>query len=369
LSNVRLPYLQFKTRSFSFFRSFDTLALPFSRRGEIEIKQISILTLATLNLQEVARTTTNLFCGPIDRKSSKLVDNINLSTDSCTLHFFLNMKFSLLAVALMGASMLHFREIGASDVSENIESMAIYLSDRLPRELNALRERKQNEQIEIEDLLAFDQMHYEGETAMISAMQYLQISNSSRILDVGSGYGGPARYVAWKTGALVTALELQPEISAEAKKLTELVGHTRAGKQMGHISPLLAKVDHQVGNVMKWGPETFPVDTKSNQENKYNGFMSMLVFLHVQDKQELFSAIAQTLKPGARFYIEDYFNRNELNTDDMKVLNDIVMCGPLPTEKEYIRLGLELGLGFTLGLGSSGRISARLRVRVRVRAT
>ena len=227
------------------------------------------------------------------------------------------------------------------DASENIQSMALYLSDRLPRELAALMTRKQNGSVQIEDLLAFDQMHYEGENAMISAISTLQISEESRVIDVGSGYGGPARYVAWKTGAYVTALELQPEISHEAELMTKLVGSTKGGSTEV-ASDLLNLVDHQVGDVIKWAPETFD---NNGESKKYDGFMSMLAFLHVDNKEKLFNSIGMTLKPGARFYIEDYFNRHDLNGDDMKVLKDIVSCGPLPTKAEYTA-SLELA-GFT----------------------
>ena len=223
------------------------------------------------------------------------------------------------------------------EADDNINSMALYLSDRLPRELAALKNRKENGSIEIEDLLAFDQMHYDGENAMISAISSMNIVSASRVIDIGSGYGGPARYVAWKTGAYVTALELQPEINNEAAMMTNLVGHTKSGSK---AIDLVTLVDHQAGNVINWGPETFPVDTDAD---KYDGFMSMLAFLHVDNKVELFKSIAHTLKPGARFYIEDYFNRQELNVNDMKVLKDIVSCGPLPTQSEYVESLLSAG--------------------------
>lgn len=247
------------------------------------------------------------------------------------------MKVVLSMAALVGTSLSAVAS--TLEAADNIESMALYLSDRLPRELAALRIRKENESIEIEDLLAFDQMHYDGENAMISAISSMEISSASRIIDIGSGYGGPARYVAWKTGAYVTALELQPEINKEAEMMTNLVGHTNAGTD-DQSSVLLALVDHQAGNVIKWGPETFPIGTETK---KYDGFMSMLAFLHVDNKLELFQSIAMTLNPGAKFYIEDYFNRNELNVDDMRVLKDIVSCGPLPTKSEYTESLLSAG--------------------------
>ena len=234
-------------------------------------------------------------------------------------------------VAVVNIASLRAEE-STLDINDNIQSMALYLSDRLPRELAALKIRKQNVSIQIEDLLAFDQMHYDGENAMIKAISTMQISEASKVIDIGSGYGGPARYVAWKTGAHVTALELQPEISYEAEKMTEMVGHTPTGSSKSGSASLIGLLDHQVGDVITWGPATFSSDSEST---KYDGFMSMLAFLHVDNKKELFLSIGKTLKPGARFYIEDYFKRQDLNVDDLKVLKDIVSCGPLPTQSEY----------------------------------
>ena len=44
------------------------------------------------------------------------------------------------------------------------------------------------------------------------------------ILEIGSGIGGPARYIANKTGATVIALELQPDQNKLASDLTRRCG-------------------------------------------------------------------------------------------------------------------------------------------------
>ena len=247
----------------------------------------------------------------------------------------------VMASLVIGAATLVYAQSSEKEVPNEIQSMALYLSDRLPRELAALKVRKENETIRMEDLLVFDQMHYEGENAMISAIETLEVTSSSRILDIGSGYGGPARYVSWKTGGFVTALELQPEINEEANKMTELVGDTEVFHH-DSVTYLKTLVDHQVGDVISWGPATFENEDESL---KYDGFMSMLAFLHVDNKKALFDSIGKTLKVGAKFYIEDYFERHELNQDDKKILKDIVSCGPLPSQSEYVR-SLELA-GFS----------------------
>lgn len=46
-------------------------------------------------------------------------------------------------------------------------------------------------------------------------------SSSHKILDVGSGFGGPARYLAHTTNCSVTALELQEDIHKEGENLTK----------------------------------------------------------------------------------------------------------------------------------------------------
>ena len=47
------------------------------------------------------------------------------------------------------------------------------------------------------------------------------LSSNHHVLDVGSGLGGPARYLAHKTGCLVTAIELQDDLHKEAENLTQ----------------------------------------------------------------------------------------------------------------------------------------------------
>ena len=60
--------------------------------------------------------------------------------------------------------------------------------------------------LRVDQLTPFDQYHYFGTDAVDEALEVLQLQPGSRVLDVGSGIGGPARYIAVKTGAHVTAL-------------------------------------------------------------------------------------------------------------------------------------------------------------------
>eukprot|EP00808_Paulinella_micropora_P020768 g62470.t1 len=96
---------------------------------------------------------------------------------------------------VMGSFFSFRRSDNAQETKENFISgthMAIYLPDRVPKELAHLRRSKTDAHITIEelahlrrsktdahitieDLLRFDQMHYLGVDAMSHALGYLQV--------------------------------------------------------------------------------------------------------------------------------------------------------------------------------------------------
>ena len=57
-------------------------------------------------------------------------------------------------------------------------------------------------------LSKIDSMHCEGDSAMQAAIDTMQIKESSRMLDIGSGFGGPVRHLAHTTQCHVTAIEI-----------------------------------------------------------------------------------------------------------------------------------------------------------------
>src|SRR4051794_5695368 len=102
-----------------------------------------------------------------------------------------------------------------------LRSMPLYTHlDRVARGL-AARGIGPADPIPPETLFPLDQWHYHGTDAIAAAANVLSLGPASRVLDVGSGIGGPARYLAHTTGCQVTALELQPELHAIAVDLTQ----------------------------------------------------------------------------------------------------------------------------------------------------
>src|SRR5690606_33691687 len=71
---------------------------------------------------------------------------------------------------------------------------------------------------------AVDEFHIGGAEATAALLDQLDIGPDTRVLDIGSGIGGPARTIAERTGARVTGVDLTPDFVETARSLTETVG-------------------------------------------------------------------------------------------------------------------------------------------------
>ncbi len=76
----------------------------------------------------------------------------------------------------------------------------------------------------VDDLGPVDEFHIGGRAATENLMEGAGIPDESRVLDVGSGVGGAARYLAENGRHTVTGVDLTPEYVEVATALTELVG-------------------------------------------------------------------------------------------------------------------------------------------------
>src|ERR1700730_14261041 len=73
--------------------------------------------------------------------------------------------------------------------------------------------------ITVDALSALDHFHGRGVGATEELVKMLQPRPEERILDIGSGIGGPARWIAAKCGCRVTGVDLTPEFCATARTL------------------------------------------------------------------------------------------------------------------------------------------------------
>lgn len=197
---------------------------------------------------------------------------------------------------------------------DDIKTMGLYRNvDRIHADLAAAGFGA-DDPLTVDDLTAFDQLHYEGTIAVDDACAALHIGEQSRVLDVGAGFGGPARYVADRTGAQVTALELQTDIHQTAERLSDRCG-------------LTGQVDHVNGDIL----------TGVVAGTDHTHLMSMLCFLHIPERTELFASCASALQPSGLMFIDDYYVREPLTAEDRAALDRDVFCSYLPDLETYVR--------------------------------
>ena len=164
-----------------------------------------------------------------------------------------------------------------------------------------------------EDVLQLhDQDHYGGTAAVDRLIQEGHLSGSDRVLDICSGMGGPARYVAWKKGCHVTGLDLTASRVEGAQMLTELAG-------------LADKVRFVQGNAlqMPFADESFTVA------------ISQEAFAHVPDKPRLIGQCARVLRPQGRLVFTDIMSRGALASSDAQKLFDGMRFSEIATADEY----------------------------------
>ncbi len=74
------------------------------------------------------------------------------------------------------------------------------------------------------DLVPLDQFHVRGLTATKELAEALNVESDSNVLDVGSGLGGPARFLAATYGCQVTGIDLSQPFVDIATMLTDRSG-------------------------------------------------------------------------------------------------------------------------------------------------
>ena len=77
-----------------------------------------------------------------------------------------------------------------------------------------------------DDLAPVDEFHGGQRQATVRLADLLGLDGSERVLDVGSGIGGPSRFLASRYGCQVTGIDLTAEFCRVAEMLTRLTGLT-----------------------------------------------------------------------------------------------------------------------------------------------
>jgi cyclopropane fatty-acyl-phospholipid synthase-like methyltransferase len=195
-----------------------------------------------------------------------------------------------------------------------IEAMPLYTNlDRIARGL-AAQGIGPGDPIRPEQLFLLDQWHYHGTEAIAAATRTLGLGPQSRVLDIGAGVGGPARYLAHTTGCHVTALELQPELHAIGVDLTR-----RAG--------LADRVTHVCGDALA---EPLP-------DAGFDAVVSFLAIVYIPDRPRLFDRLARALRSEGGCYIEDLCMRAPFAPREWDDARRIVYANSLTSQTDYAK--------------------------------
>lgn len=167
--------------------------------------------------------------------------------------------------------------------------------------------------VPVEVLARLDQLHYHGTDAVDLAIEGTGITGQSRVLDIGAGYGGPARWVAHQTGARVDAVELQADLNAAARDLTSRCG-------------LSDHVSHIQGDILQT-----PLATGA-----YDAAISFLALYHIPARQALFPNIFNALRSGGHLWAEDLYLLGTPTAAEKVDLDGMMAANTLPTREAYM---------------------------------
>ena len=129
-----------------------------------------------------------------------------------------------------------------------------------------------------EQLGALDQFHTRGLAATAELGNLAGITLGATILDVGSGVGGPARFLAARHGCRVVGIDLSEKFVEAARYLTGRTG------QSGQVS-------FEVASAL-----ALPF-----ADGNFDAVLLQHVAMNISERARLYREIRRVLKPGGRF--------------------------------------------------------------------
>jgi ubiquinone/menaquinone biosynthesis C-methylase UbiE len=159
-----------------------------------------------------------------------------------------------------------------------------YGSAGLPsRILSALEQAgKDPSSLTVEDLAPLDQFHTRGLAATRELISFAGVKLGWRVLDVGSGLGGPARVLASEKNCRVTGVDITKEFCEVATLLSKLTA-----------------LEHDTE--FRHGDATaLPLE-----DGQFDLVLTMQIQMSIEDKRRFYGEIFRVLKPGGRFVFQD----------------------------------------------------------------
>jgi ubiquinone/menaquinone biosynthesis C-methylase UbiE len=143
--------------------------------------------------------------------------------------------------------------------------------------LNALTAAgKDVDALTVDDLAPFDQFHTGGKGSTVRLAKLAGFAQGMRVLDVGGGFGGPARTLAVEFGCSVTVLDLTESYVKTGEALTNRLG-------------LQGQVSHLQGDALNL---PFP-------DASFDAIWTQNACMNISDKEQLYAEFGRLLRPGA----------------------------------------------------------------------
>lgn len=147
---------------------------------------------------------------------------------------------------------------------------------------------KDTERLTHADLASIDEFHVGGRQATNDLFAQIDLPSGARLLDIGSGLGGPARFCAAQHGWHVQGVDLTEEYVHVAEALSRRLG-------------LADRVSFRQASAasLPFGEATF------------DGAYMLHVGMNIPDKKSVFTDVHRVLKPGGVFAIYDLMRESD----------------------------------------------------------
>jgi SAM-dependent methyltransferase len=154
------------------------------------------------------------------------------------------------------------------------------LVDRIKAALSAIV--PEDKPLTVPQLAMLDQFHTRGILATAELAGAAALQATEKVLDIGCGIGGPARYLATMFGCSVTGVDLSPSFVEAAEYLTARCGFED-------------RVTFKVGDALNVPYE----------DGAFDAVFLQHVAMNIVDRPALYAEVRRVLKPGGRFATYD----------------------------------------------------------------
>ncbi|MGN7614096.1 methyltransferase domain-containing protein [Magnetococcales bacterium HHB-1] len=158
-------------------------------------------------------------------------------------------------------------------------------------------------------------------TVKTMADRLTSIGPQHQILDLGSGYGGPARYLAKRFNCFVGCLNISLVQNRMARERNEKAGLTE-------------QIEVIEGNF-----EQIPFE-----DNRFDVIWSQDAILHSGHREQVVSEVARVLKPGGSFLFTDILMSEEASLVELEPVLQRIHLASMATWSFYLEQGEKVGL-------------------------